>query len=405
MLTSRKRYERKKLKPKATRNKRIFKPIRNQDDIERIRLNLRDKPRDLLLFNLSVQTGTGMKKLLRLKVKHLLDVPGGGEITAFEGTPDEFSCPMTVEAHEAFNRYIEKFHLKPDEYLFKSNKGSQPLNLSSVSNMVKGWFAAAELDGYYGAISLRKTWEYHQRNRLNADNGATKSSVKNLFTPIRTPSIQTVVYKELLNAIISGKIPPGSRLTTAEIAKSFAVSDAPVRVAMNWLEAKGFIEGRKKKGSTVKKLSPEEQLEITKVRTILETAAAEISFKAFTEETLHLLEAIVDRYRNATSFEETDQLNRKFHQTLYRDANMPLLVSLITDLYDRFCPYAAFAYQLNGRIPDHDANQKPEYYQEKILESLRRKNLGDLLKYLKMKLARGTLITEEIMKEVEGHKE
>ena len=392
---------------KSDQNKSVFEPIKSNADIERIRSNLRHNPRDLLLFNIAVQTGIGMKKLLQLKVRDLIGVKVGGKIPIEPSKDKKYSVIMTEIVHDTFNRYLAEINPKPDDYLFRSKKGQRPLNLPSVSNMIKGWFEAANIKNCNGAISLRKTWEYNQRNKTHVNKDIAPPAHKDIFKPIKMVSVQKIIYDELFRAIISGKISPGTRLTTREISKSFNVSHAPVRVALNWLEARGFIESQKKMGSIVKELTVEELQEIIKIRMILETAAAKLSYKVCTEETLNLLESITQRYKIAhereADFEEIDHLNRLFHQTLYRDANMPLLVTIITDLYDRFSPYAAFAF-LNKRelFNDNFDQVKPETYHIKIIEGMRRKNLNNLLKPLKMKIDRARKFTEEVFKERKG---
>jgi len=388
------------LKPsqKPDHESHLFDPIKNPQDIDRIRAKLQDNPRDLLLFNLALETGIGMKKLLQLTAKHLTQIPVGGKIDVAPSPTGKYDVVMTKNVFDAFQTYRSQLHPKPDDYLFRSKKGGRPLNLSSVSNMIKGWFKNAGIPGSFCAISLRKTWEYHRTSAPSLDEATAETGLKGIFNPIQTSSVQKIIYNKLITAIISGKIVPGTRLTTTEISKSFGVSHAPVRVALNWLEAKGFIEAQKKTGSTVKELSIGELHEIIKIRIILETAAMKLAYKACSDETIRLLSTIHKSYETAGSFEESDLLNRKFHQTLYRDAGMPMLVSLIIDLYDRFSPYAAVSYSRVGNILDTSENS-PAYYLEKILAGLRDKNLPEVLKYLKMKINRGTLITEEILKE------
>ena len=117
----------------------------------------------------------------------------------------------------------------------------------------------------------------------------------------------------------------------------------------------------------------------------------------------YLLGSIIERYKSADVFDESDQLNRLFHQTLYRDANMPLLVKMITDLYDRFSPYAAFAFANIGHMPKQDPHQEmPEYYHIKILDGMRRKNLGEIQKNIKMDLERAMRFTKEVLKKRQG---
>lgn len=383
----------------SEQNRRIGEPIKSPEDIKKIRLMLNDRPRDLLLFDLALETGIGMKQILRLKAKDLSGIKKGERISVRSIHGQKHSVIMSDILYESFQRLIREVEPKPDDYLFKSKKGPWPLNLSTVSNMITGWFNTAGIKNCHGAISLRKTWEFNQKtkNPLYKDAGSSKHL--SFFKPIETHSAQQSVFNKLFNAVVTGKIPPGTRITTDEISRAFKVSQAPVRVAMNWLEAKGFITSQRKRGSIVKELTIEELHEIVQVRLILETAAAELSYKVCSQETMNLLESIIEQYKNAYVFEESDQLNRLFHQTLYRDANMPLLIKIITDLYDRFSPYAAFAFANIGRMPKHYPHQEmPEYYHIKILEGMRSKNLGKITKNIKKDLERAISFTKEVLK-------
>jgi DNA-binding GntR family transcriptional regulator len=380
------------------REKRTTGPILKVEDIEKMRATLANKPRDLLLFDLATETGIGMKKLLLLRVKHLSGIVKGERISIRSEKDKNLNLKVTDNVYETFQKYLKILSPNPNDYLFKSKKGQQPLNLSSVSNMINGWYKDAGIKNCYGAISLRRTWEYHRKDAPHAALPASGSKKESIFKPIEKFSVQKTIYNELFNAIVSGKITPGMRLTTAGISEEFKVSQAPVRVALNWLEAKGFIVPQKKSGSIVKELTIEELHEIVQVRIILETAAAKLSYKVRTEDTLKLLESIIEKYKSAYTFEASDQLNRLFHQTLYRDVGMPLLVTMITDLYDRFSPYAAFAFANINRMHENPSDAGiPEYYHIKILEGLRHKNLGNILENIKMDLERAMHFTEKAL--------
>jgi DNA-binding GntR family transcriptional regulator len=386
-------------KKKTEKIRRIAGPIMRRKDINRIRAILSDKPRDLLLFDLAVETGMGMKKLLALKVKDLKGIKKGENIPISSNRNKNLNLSITDTIYQTFHGYLREINPKPYDYLFKSKKGQHPLNLSSVSNMINAWYEAAGIKNCYGAISLRKTWEYNRRDEIQAGDNNNRYISKPIFKPIEKPSAQQTVYKELFKAIVSGKIVPGARLTAAGISKSFKVSQAPVRVALNWLEAKRFITSQKKSGSIVRELTIEELHEIINIRMILETAAAKLAYKACTEETLDLLASIIERYKRVDNFEEADPLNRLFHQTLYRDTGMPLLTTMITDLYDRFSPYAILTYKDSTYPPGYASSKnRPEYYHIKILEAMRRKDIAEILKNISKKIGRATLITEAVLK-------
>ena len=146
--------------PSAQRNK-TYEAIKDSRDIELIRQNLDDNLRDLLLFDLATQTGIRMKHLLQLKAKHLLGVAVGENLRLPGGT-DKASGEviMTEILYNTFTRYLEAFVPDEDDYLLRSRKGGKPLSLSSASTIIKGWYKKANLRGFSGFSSLRKTYEF-----------------------------------------------------------------------------------------------------------------------------------------------------------------------------------------------------------------------------------------------------
>jgi len=385
-------------KPESDQNKHVSNPIKSVQEINQIRLYLADKPRDLLLFDLGTQTGIGMQKLLPLKVKNLIGIKEGEKVFIDTDKDKKYSFTINKVIFDTFNDYLKKVRPEPDDYLFKSKKGPRPLNLSSASKLIKGWFDAANIKNCYGAISLRKTWEFTQK-QIQVDQETTAFKPASVLKPIAIKTAQQTIIKELFKAIVTRKIPPGTKITTAEIAETFQVSHSPVRAALIWLEARGFIISNKKSGSTVRELTTNELYGLIQTRLIIETGAVRFACEKCSEETLKMMESIIERSKNASSYEEFDQLNRLFHQTLFQDLNNPLLITIVSDLYDRFAPYAALTFSELGYIPSHDLEDvTPEYYYVKILEGLRRKDVDEVHKYLEMMINRALLITEEIIK-------
>ena len=175
-----------------------------------------------------------MKDLLQLKVSDLLSIKGGEAIPTTTESAKLSSVPIMSEAlYKSFQHYLERLSPKPDDYLFKSRKGGQPLNVSSVSNMVKDWYQATGLKGLSGVSSLRKTWQVHfkDRHQTEAKVSEAQHALEGL-KPIKSATLWERVYRQLLSAIISGKIPPGEKLVTETIARQLNVSPMPVRQAI-----------------------------------------------------------------------------------------------------------------------------------------------------------------------------
>ncbi len=62
-----------------------------------------------------------------------------------------------------------------------------------------------------------------------------------LLKKLKSVTIQDAVYEELVQAIISGRIKPGEKITLEAIAKDLDVSIMPVREAMRRLEERKFV--------------------------------------------------------------------------------------------------------------------------------------------------------------------
>ena len=73
---------------------------------------------------------------------------------------------MNRSTFKVLQRYLEELSPADEDFLFKSAKGkNRPLTTSSVNNLVKAWCRAVNLQGNYGAHTLRKTFGYIQRTQ------------------------------------------------------------------------------------------------------------------------------------------------------------------------------------------------------------------------------------------------
>lgn len=363
-------------------------PIRSPKDVERIRKILHTKPRDLLLFDLATTTGIRMTEMLRLKVRDLLALKPGDSLPVKGPRALENDGPILTEsALRTFRSYLEEVRPQPDDYLFKSRKGTRPLSVSSVSHMATSWFDAAGLEGLRGVKSLHKTWEYtvdHRSDQQTESVGDDESRVS--VAALDTSTLQQRVYDALFQAIVSGRIRPGTRMTAKEISRRLKVSVMPVREALSRLEATGFVATQKKKGTLVKGLSKKNLEEITTIRMTLETLAAKKACAVRSEQTLDRLDALMQEYVSTVEAEEFLRVNREFHHTLYQDAEMPMLRQLIVGLWDRISPYLHL-YVLT--IEDLVLERKPSAVcHEGMVDGMRRKDATAVVKWLEADVQR-----------------
>lgn len=108
------------------------------------------------------------------------------------------------------------------------------------------------------------------------------------------------IKDRLLQSIMSGRYPPGSRIVETRVAREFGTSQAPVREALRDLEALGVVEIAAFRGARVRRPTAAELLEAYGVRTELESLGARLAVPHVTEADIDLLAGYVaDMHRAA----------------------------------------------------------------------------------------------------------
>lgn len=189
------------------------------------------------------------------------------------------------------------------------------------------------------------------------------------------------VYDALRNDIVQGKLKPGQKIVMSEVAKTFGISEIPVREAIRRLESEGLIEFIPHVGATVCKMDESEFIETYLIRTELEAFAARVA-------TYHIaakdIEFLVNKNREMENAIKEDRLeivgimNKEFHLRLYYAALFPYLYKLICDLWEK------------TRYPQNFFTFFPERAAESVKEHAR------IIKALESKDAK---LTERIFRE------
>lgn len=149
--------------------------------------------------------------------------------------------------------------------------------------------------------------------------------MKSISGLIGVPSYELVENK-LREEIVSGKIPPGTRITIQEIAKRYHISEMPVREALQRLQGEGLIELLPHRGSRVKVIDHAFMENIYDIRGVIEgllicSCVEKISFS-----TIGLLEEDNKKFSMAVEENmrsEVVHLNMQFHETIYQFNSNP----------------------------------------------------------------------------------
>jgi DNA-binding GntR family transcriptional regulator len=138
------------------------------------------------------------------------------------------------------------------------------------------------------------------------------------------PDLTEQVYQRLLDAIVSGELPPGARLTQEELAASFHVSRQPVLQALRLLKKDGVVVEAGRRGAIVAPLDPALIAQIYEVRSVLDGLAARQAARAGRK----LDPALIERGRKAVAAGRLSAMieaDIAFHDAVYAASSNPLI--------------------------------------------------------------------------------
>lgn len=146
--------------------------------------------------------------------------------------------------------------------------------------------------------------------------------------------LRTVVAAALRDAILDGRLKPGTSLVEKAIAEDFQISRAPVREAIRMLSEEGLVESVPYKGSRVRRLRRRDVHEVYAIRGLLERFALELVLAKGPVDTTHLDE-ICREMEQAAQLDDARALNeadQRLHRSLIEMADQELLLNLWTQI-------------------------------------------------------------------------
>ena len=147
----------------------------------------------------------------------------------------------------------------------------------------------------------------------------------------KTP-LSEKVYSTLVESIVKGTLPRGTKLQEQHVAKQLAVSATPVREAFRRMERDGFIESVPYCGVVVKELDYEEIMDAYACRANLELMAVREAIHKITDQQLDLLVHLSHSAASEDDFMKTSENSSRFHQTIYQAADNEVLIRLMDSL-------------------------------------------------------------------------
>jgi len=155
-------------------------------------------------------------------------------------------------------------------------------------------------------------------------------------------TMSELIYTELKESIINGKLKANQRINEKELADYFKVSRTPVREAILRLEAKGFVRIDSYRRAIVKEISYKELMEIFQVLGALDRLAVSQAVDNLTPQNLNKLGNFVEKmekYCRLDSIEKYFEFNEKFHNEIWKAVENKLLLEILYSVRDRMHRY------------------------------------------------------------------
>jgi DNA-binding GntR family transcriptional regulator len=143
---------------------------------------------------------------------------------------------------------------------------------------------------------------------------------------------QDVVLASMRDAILSGELPPGTKLRQEKLGERFGTSRIPMREALRALEYEGLVRSVPYRGFTVTELDADDIEEVYDLRILLEGHAVRLAVPLMTDDDLRTLEELYTERTEATPGEPQLAARERFYIRLYSMTGRPRLVGLIARL-------------------------------------------------------------------------
>jgi DNA-binding GntR family transcriptional regulator len=137
----------------------------------------------------------------------------------------------------------------------------------------------------------------------------------------------------LAERIVSGTLPPGSRLMQNHVAEEFQASHVPVREAFRKLEAQGLVISKPRCGVRVTPLDPGMVLEVTEMRAVLEGLALHHALPRLGRTELDAAHQAIVECEATNKIAVWEAANRRFHLAITAPCGMARLMESINDLH------------------------------------------------------------------------
>jgi len=161
------------------------------------------------------------------------------------------------------------------------------------------------------------------------------------------PSLASYTLRRIRTDILSGVLPPGHKLSSAEMVAAYGVGLSPLREALCQLVGSGLVVQESQRGFHVAPVSQADLADVVVSRRWLESHALGLSIAHGGADWRAAVRAALGRFNQVAAQAgdlrpidpDWQQIHRALHATLISACGSPTLLQFCAHLYDRFDRY------------------------------------------------------------------
>lgn len=144
--------------------------------------------------------------------------------------------------------------------------------------------------------------------------------------PVYGPSATDQVFRALYEAVVTLKLPPGSKVSEAEVAKQLDVSRQPVRDAFFRLSNIGLLSIRPQRATLITHISETAVMNAVFMRVALEVECLRKAIPQMTDDDMAMLHSLLERQKGTLDSPDPAEfhaLDEAMHLHLFQIAGHP----------------------------------------------------------------------------------
>lgn len=174
--------------------------------------------------------------------------------------------------------------------------------------------------------------------------------------------LQSRAYAELRRLIVTGEFPPGTFLSERQLALQFGMSKTPIHVALERLEAEGFVSISAQQGIVVKGMSVEDIVDHYELREAIESwVVRRLAGRLTLGQAAQLRDNILQQQGALEAWDlvQLMYLDEQMHYLLCSFLNNREITTTMERLRDKI-------HQVIIRVTDTDERRPPESVEEHL---------------------------------------